>query len=93
MIQIRVLSDAVTERKGTSAASGKPYHIRMQTGYASVIAEDGSIAEIPEKFEMFLNTDEKPYPRGLYNLAPSSVYVRDGKLQISPRLAPVPAQS
>lgn len=90
MIQVTILKSDIQEIKGTSAKTGKPYHLRKQTGYAHTIDRDGAVAEIPEKFEFFLEDGQEPYTRGKYTLSPTAVYVdRDGRLNITPRLVPV----
>lgn len=90
MIQIVITSSDIREMKGTAKVSGRPYHMRAQTAYAFPISADGEIAEMPDKFEILLDADQKPYPRGKYQLQPSSISVsRDGKLEVRPRLAPV----
>ena len=91
MIKITVTKADAKVIKGTSA-KGKPYELHIQAAYASVIDPDtGEQAEIPEKFEIILPRDQtEPYPRGVYTLAPSSIYVdRDGRMAVTPRLVPV----
>lgn len=93
MIQIQITSPDIREMKGIGKTSGKPYHMRIQTGYAFIVSPDGAIADFPDKFEIALEADQSPYPRGKYTLQPSAVYVsRDGRLNVAPRLAPVAAQ-
>lgn len=91
MIQIRITSPDIREMKGIGKASGKPYHMRIQTGHAfTVDPVTGAIAEFPDKFEIALEADQVPFARGAYTLQPSAVYVsRDGRLEVRPRLAPV----
>jgi hypothetical protein len=90
MIQISIAQTAVREFKGTSKTSGKPYHLRMQTGYAHTVDAEGNKPPYPEKFEIMLNADDAPYAVGEYQLHPSSLYIdRDGKLAVSARLAPL----
>lgn len=92
MIQIFVTSPAIRELKGNGKASGKPYHLRIQACHAYTVDPDGTIVEIPEKFELMLADGEQPYLRGKYQLHPSSVTVRDGKLTVGQvRLVPVTA--
>ncbi len=94
MIKIRITSNEIREMKGVGKTSGKPYHLRMQTGYAFTVDPSGAIAEFPDKFEIMLEDGQFPYQRGEYTLQPSAVYVnRDGRLEVRPRLAPVPAVS
>jgi hypothetical protein len=93
MIQIIVTSAEVKELRGVGKVTQKPYHIRIQTAYAATINKDtGEVSEIPDKFEFFLEDGQAPFPRGKYQLAPSSLYVsREGRLALAPRLAPVVA--
>lgn len=89
MIRISIAQTTVRELKGTSAKSGKDYHLRFQTGYAHTMDRDGNTPPYPERFEVPLDRDQQPYAPGEYTLAPSAVYVdRDGRLSISPRLIP-----
>lgn len=90
MLKVTILKPDLKEIKGTSAA-GKPYHLRIQTAYASTIDDDGVVSEIPEKFEVLLDADQAAYPRGIYSLQPSSLTVdRDGRLAVRPRFSPIP---
>ena len=92
MIEIVVPSPEIREMKGVGKTSGKPYHMRFQTAYAYTIDKEGVRAEFPDKFEIVLDADQPPYPRGKYQLQPSSLYVsRDGRIECAPRLAPVAA--
>lgn len=93
MIKIRITSPDIREMKGIGKTSQKPYHMRFQTGYAyTVDASTGAVVEFPDKFEITLEDGQAPYARGEYTLAPSAVFVnRDGRLDMRPRLAPVPA--
>lgn len=92
MIQIRITSPHIREMKGIGKTSGKPYHMRIQTGHAFTVSNDGVIGEFPDKFEIALEESQQPYQRGTYTLHPSSVYVsRDGRIDIRPRLVAVPA--
>lgn len=90
MIDIRILSDKVQNLKGVGKQSGKPYDMNIQTGYASVIDADGTVSEIPEKFEFVLERDQQPLARGKYTLSPSSIYVdRNGRIGINPKFLTV----
>ena len=97
MIKIRILTDKVQTLKGIGKTSGKPYELHIQTGYAFVVDPDGAIAEIPEKFEFILPSEDggliaKPLPRGDYSISPASFYVdRNGRLSLNPRFVPVAA--
>lgn len=90
MILVTVAQTAVRELSGNSRVSGKPYHLRFQSGYAHTVDADGNRPPFPEKFEISLRDGQPPYPVGDYTLDASAVYVdRDGKLAISTRLKPV----
>lgn len=90
MIKIEIESSEIRELSGQSKATGKAYHLRIQSGYAFVTGHDGKPAKYPERFEFILDTDQAPYPPGLYQLHPSALAVRDGRLTLSSvALAPV----
>jgi hypothetical protein len=90
MIRITVAQTTVRELRGVSKTSGKPYHMRFQTGYAHTLDADGNAPPFPEKFEISLDTEQPPYTPGDYTLHPSAVYVdRDGRLAVAARLAPL----
>lgn len=92
MIQIAITSPEIREMKGIGRTSGKPYHMRFQTAHAFTVSSDGEVAEFPDKFEIILEENQSPYPRGKYVLQPSSLYVsRDGRIECTPRLVPVAA--
>lgn len=92
MIQIRITTPEIREMKGIGKTSGKPYHMRFQTGYAFVVDKDGVVGDFPDKFEIILEPEQAPYARGSYTLQPSALFVsRDGRLEVRPALAPVPA--
>lgn len=90
MIKIEIESSEVRELSGQSKATGKAYHLRIQSGYAFVTGPDGKPARYPERFEFILDVDQAPYPAGLYQLHPSAIRVRDGRLTLAAvALAPV----
>lgn len=93
MIKIVITDTPLRELKGNAKVSGKPYHMRIQTGYAFTVSPDGVVSEFPDKFEFSLEDGQAPYPRGTYTLQPSSVVVgrEFGRLELTPRLAPVTA--
>lgn len=94
MIKIAITSSDIREMKGIGKTSGKAYHLRFQTGHAFTVAKDGVLSEFPDKFEIILEDGQLPYPRGQYTLSPSALYVsRDGRLEVSPRLVPLPAKA
>lgn len=90
MIRVTVAQSTVRELKGVSKTSGKPYHMRFQSGYAHTVDRDGNTPPYPEKFEIMLGSEDVAYVPGEYTLHPSAVYVdRDGRLAVSPRLTPI----
>ena len=92
MIKIAITSPEIREMKGVGRTSGKPYHLRFQTGHAFTVSKDGVVQEFPDKFEMILEDGQVPYARGHYQLAPSALYVsREGRLEVTPRLVPLQA--
>lgn len=94
MIQIVITSTELREIKGNGKVSGKPFHLRIQTGYAFPIDKDGVVSEMPDKFEILLEAEQSPFQRGKYQLLPSSISVsREGRLEVRPRLAPLATAS
>lgn len=92
MLTIAITSPEFREMKGIGKASGKPYHMRIQTAHAFTVTADGVLSEFPDKFEIALDEGQSPYARGKYHLSDSSVNVsRDGRLEVRPRLVAVPA--
>ena len=87
MIKIVISSPEIREMKGIGKTSGKPYHMRIQTGYAFTVSPDGVVVDFPDKFEIALEADQVPYARGQYTLSPAAVFVsREGRLECRPRL-------
>lgn len=94
MIKIRILTDKTQHLKGIGRSSGKPYDMHIQTAYAFTIDRDGTVSEIPEKFEFVLDQDQSPFPRGDYTLTPDAVYIdRNGRMGINPKFKPLPAKA
>ena len=91
MIKIVITSPEVREMKGVGKTSGKPYHMRFQTGYAfTVDPASGAVAAFPDKFEITLEDSAQPYAAGNYQLSPSAVFVnREGRMDVRPRLLPL----
>jgi len=88
MIKIEIESSAIKTIEGISAKTGKPYSMRIQSGYIFLIGTDGTVGKYPEKFDFLLAKDLHPYAPGLYMLHPSSLSLdRDGKLAVSIRLS------
>jgi hypothetical protein len=94
MIKVRILTDKTQHLKGIGKASGKPYDMHLQTAYAFTIDGDGTVSEIPEKFEFVLEQGQLPFPRGDYTVTPDAIFVdRNGRMGINPKLKPVPAKA
>lgn len=91
MLKIVVSSPEIREMKGVGKTSGKAYHMRFQNAHAYTVDALGVIADFPDKFEITLDTDQLPYPKGVYTLGAASLYVgREGRLECRPRLVPAP---
>lgn len=94
MIRIIVSKQTVRNLDGVSKTTGKEYHLRIQEAWAYPVDEEGNCDPFPQKFEIMLDRDQPAYAPGEYTLHPSSVYMsREGKLALSPRLAPVKAKA
>jgi hypothetical protein len=97
MLKIQVTDTPLVEKKGIGKTSGKPFHMRTQIVYAYTVTSDGVLPDFPEKFEIDLEDGQTPYPRGVYTLHPSTLYVKADnfghpKMTVGrPRLVPVPA--
>lgn len=92
MIKVVISSPDFKELKGIAKGTGNPYHMRIQTAHAFTVSPDGVVTEFPDKFEISLEKEQAPYPRGAYTLSPSAVFVgREGRMEIRPRLIPVSA--
>ncbi|PID50320.1 MAG: DNA-binding protein [Proteobacteria bacterium] len=91
MLKIEFVSEEIVEKSGTAKGNGRPYHIRTQKGYAHI---PGS--RYPVEIGVNLSVDQAPFPKGFYQLQPSSFYVNKFKqLSLSSELdlQPVAAQS
>lgn len=95
MIKIFVTSPEVREMKGIGKTSGKPYHMRFQTGHAFTVDPfTGAAGEFPDKFEISLEDGQFPYQRGYYTLAPGALRVnREGRLEVRPQLVAIQAKA
>lgn len=92
-LKIQVTNKPARQMKGVGKVTGKAYDFWIQPAYAFTIDKDGVVAEIPDKFELMLDQDQKPYPPGFYDLQPSSIFIgrEFGRMECSPRLTPLPA--
>lgn len=92
MLRIIVSKSTVRQMEGVSAKTGKAYSLRFQEAHVFTQDADGNTDVFPTKFEISLDKDQPAYAPGEYVLHPSSLYMsRDGKLSVSPRLAPAKA--
>lgn len=83
MLQVMILPGKPHINEGKSAKTGNAYRIVEQAAHA--IFPDGTGAA----FTIQPPRDGEPYKPGSYTLDPTSLYVRDGKLQLSPKLVAV----
>jgi len=92
-ILIQIHSASLREIAYTDKRTGQPARLITQTAYLHTVNENGERGPVPDKFEIVLPKGQTvAYPVGLYTLHPSAVYVdRNGRLSVSPRLAPAPA--
>lgn len=94
MIRVTVAQGDARSIDYTNKSTGKPARFYVQTAYAHTVDKAGNPALYPEKIEIGLERDDQGNPLtwspGEYQLHPSSLYVdRNGRLAISPRLAPL----
>ena len=75
-LRIEIKSNLITEQSGTSA-KGKPYTLYKQSGYAYTYDQHGKLNPYPERFEMLVPKEGKPYEVGFYILSPASFFVGD----------------
>lgn len=83
MLQVTILPGKPHINEGKAKATGQPYRIVEQAAYA--VWPDG----VGCSFTVQPPRDAEPYKPGTYALDPTSLFVRDGKLQLSPKLVPV----
>jgi hypothetical protein len=98
MLKITITSPAIREMKGVGKASGKPYHMGMQTAWVHTHEKDGTPLPFPENIQLMLDKAEDGAflfnAPGEYTLHPSSIYVNaDGKLSVAPRLVAIPKKA
>lgn len=87
MIKIEVKSADTTRSTGTTKA-GKQFP-RKQTAYAFTLDRNGNPNPYPERISLVIWDNEQPYASGIYELAPTSLYVGEyGELKLSPHLVP-----
>jgi hypothetical protein len=90
MLKVIVHNGEARQIAGTSKTTNKPYSFRVQEAYLFTLNKEGQPAPFPEKFEVMLDDNQAPYAPGEYQLHPSSIYLdRQGRVAVSPRLAPL----
>ena len=77
MIKVVVTSPEFREMKGIGKTSGKPYHMRIQTAHAYTVAQDGTVAEFPDKFEIALDEGQFPFAREGFRARPAKSGVKE----------------
>ena len=92
-ILIQVHSASLRSIDYTDKKTNLPARLLTQVAYLHTVNEAGEKGPVPDKFEIVLPKGKtEPMAVGMYTLHPSAVYVdRNGRLSVSPRLAPVPA--
>lgn len=93
MIKVTVASTDIRDFKGIGKASGKPFHMRMQTVWCHLTDKQGNLNPFPEKTEIKLDADERdnvtPYALGEYQLHPASLFMGQYGLEVAPKLVPL----
>jgi len=80
MWKVHVLPGKPHTVEGIARATGKPYKIVTQA--AAIEYPTGEV----QSFGLRVRDGDEPLKPGAYALAPESIYVRDGDLNVSPRL-------
>ena len=78
-MRIEIKSDKVQEISGIGKASGKPFTIRKQSGYAYVVDDNGQPQPYPESIDLNLDREQLAYAPGMYVVLDASFYVGDFK--------------
>lgn len=93
MIRIEVKTTEVTTRNG-NRQDGSAWQIRAQEAYAHTLDPvNGKPRAYPERISLQLDNNQLPFPVGIYELSPASIYVGDfGRLMMGrPQLVPAAA--
>lgn len=95
MIRISIDNPEVTTRSGVAKATGKPYTVREQEGWAYMYDKNGRIESHPRAIKINLRETEPAYAVGDYILQAQSLYVgKFGSLEVgSLVLVKAPAQA
>jgi hypothetical protein len=83
MWKVHVLPGKTHVQEGLARATQKPY--RIETQAAAIEFPSGEV----QSFNLRVKEGEKPFAPGVYALAPESLYVMEGALAVTPRLASV----
>ncbi|MCV2216862.1 G5P family DNA-binding protein [Thauera sp. Sel9] len=94
MIKVEISDETVHVKQGISGRTQKPYMIREQEGWGFFYAVDGRPHPHPQRVRLTLEDEQAPYPKGLYVLAPESLFVdRWGQVSIRAKLRPAAVKS
>lgn len=94
MIRVTIAPGNPREISGIAKGTGKPYRFYTQTAYFHCYGRDGKPNAFPDKCEVIVDSADKAYAPGDYQLHPASVYVdRNGRPAMAPRLVPVTVKS
>jgi len=77
VIRIEIKSAKVNVKSGTAKASGKPYTIKTQEGYAHTVDREGKPRPYPQQIEIALEKEQEPFAPGVYTIGPATLYVGD----------------
>jgi hypothetical protein len=94
-LRIEIKSPFINEITGVAAKSGKPYHIRKQSGWAYTFDQNGQPNPYPERIDISIADGQEAYPPGNYMLSDKCFFVGDfNALAVGrPILEPIPARS
>lgn len=98
MIKISIIDTKTRQNKGIGKASGKPFDMTMQKCYAFTHdRESGELNPFPEAFDIILKKDPAGNPEiyapGDYQLHPSSIFMGQYGLEVTPKLVPIPKRA
>jgi len=87
-IEIEIQNEeAIIERRGE-------YEFHKQPAYCYTFDRNGNKAGYPQAMKITLKKNQAPYKKGMYLLAPDSIYInRYGELSVYPSLQPVAPQA
>lgn len=86
MLKVEIKNTQVEEKSGQF--NGRPFNVRKQQAYAFLPGKP-----YPVEFTIRLDKEAQPYPAGNYQLAPDSLEVYQGQLQLSKFVQLVPLKS